>query len=487
MPHTSPLPSKPSSSSSAVWSKLDDYQKTAVGFVLDVKTAALYFEAGTGKTYIAGGVVERLWHPDIRVLLIVPLANYESTWIKFLIDHFDRTRIYTDPETYEDGILLLHYEAVNRYINKLRKIKWDLILYDEAHKLKNRSSLQSRTAAKLRNCAEYKIIMTGTPIESEPIDLWSQFRFCMPNVLGTRWKDFEDYWLEPIEVETTDKDGRPFRRGSLRWRLMLRKLMIAKGQRKFDQSKMPQFLELIEPWTISIKIDDVMTLPSCEVIPTPVTMRGAQRRLYEELEDKAIALFNKGKIKAALKVIKNAKLRQICGGYIKDEDGNLHEVGRAKLRKALEIVNREPKPVVIFCWYLEEVAGLDRELRKLGYAVDYIIGANRKERGKIQSDFQKGLIDVLICQQRTGGVGVDLFRSCRGILYSISHSSIDFDQCIKRLRRRGQTKEVKFWELMVKNTVDEDPHKVINNKIDRNELLINRLKQRGARHGEGSR
>jgi SNF2 family DNA or RNA helicase len=274
-----------------------------------------------------------------------------------------------------------------------------------------------------------------------------------------------------------DKNGKLFRRGSLRWKLAMRKLMIAKGKRKFDQSKMPEFLELIKPWTMSIKADDVLDLPSLEVVPTPIKVFGAQRRLYEELENKAIALYNEGKIKAAMKVIKNAKLRQICGGYIRDEEGEVHEVGRAKLRKVLEIVRREQKPIVIFCWYLEEIAGLDRKLRSLGYAVDYIIGANRKRRSLIQADFQKGLIDVLICQQRTGGVGVDLFRSCRGILYSISHSSIDFDQCIKRLRRRGQTKPVKFWALYVKDTVDEDPFVVVNDKGSKNELLLKRLKR----------
>src|SRR5690606_16438260 len=143
------------------------------------------------------------------------------------------------------------------------------------------------------------------------------------------------------------------------------------------------------------------------------------------------------------------------------DEGDIHEVGRAKLRKLKAIVRREQKPIVIFCRYLEEVRCIAEELEKECPTVKTLTGRNRKERPQLIDDFQAGEIDILICQIKTGGVGIDLFRSCVAIFYSMSYSYIDFEQASARIHRRGQTRPVTIYLLIALGTIDHEIYSAI--------------------------
>lgn len=470
---------RPWRSSTGIWDKLDGYQKDAAEHCLKHKTVGLFYEQGVGKTWIAGGVVENLWHLRNRFqgLIIVPLSNLETTWHDFLSPHFQVVRSYKEYVTWNQTwdtrcILLLNYEAVNLIIEKLRKIKWDLIVYDEAHRLKDRSSLQSRNASKLRDSAVYKLILSGTPIERQPQDLWAQFRFLRPQIFGTRWSDFESDYLDPVEDYT--KGLLP---GTIGWKKALLRTAIEKSKRKFNTLMLPRFIKRIGTYALRLNAADVLKLPPLETVRCPVVLRGKQKRIYDGMERGLVATIDKQKIKAPLKVVQIAKLHQICGGWIIDEDGTAHEAGRAKLRETLRIIHREGKPIVVFARYLEELKQLSENIAR-GLSVDFIIGKNVKDRAEIVRRFQRGETDVLLAQIKTGGVGIDLFKACVGIMHSHSYSSIDFDQAVKRLHRRGQTRPVKIFLPYVVDSVDEDVYEAVVSKRKIGELVLDRLRKR---------
>jgi SNF2 family DNA or RNA helicase len=429
----------------------------------------LYFEQGVGKTWIAGGLFEALSVPPLEFtcLCVVPLTNLETTWIKFLSEHLPYIQICRSLDEFKDGaggsrILLLHYEAVKPIIKKLRKITFTNITFDEAHRLKNRTTQQGRMARGLK--AATKLILTGTPMDEQPIDLWSQFAFLRPELLGP-WKEFEAKFLEPLEEEISFKG---VRKGSFKWIRLIRKLMIAKKRRKFDYSKLDEFLAIIRPYSYHVSSADVLSLPELKLTPFPVILRGEQRRAYEQMDLTSVLRFSDGGILTApLKVVKNGRLHQICGGFVPDDDGKLHEVGRAKIRKVMYLIKYLTKPIVIFCRYIEEVAALKTLVAAQGYRVRHIIGQNRKDRSQIIEAFQNGKIEILINQIRTGGIGIDLFAARHGIIYSMGHSSIDFNQAFKRLHRRGQENNVEIFLLYAKNTIDEDILSDVNRKSSR--------------------
>lgn len=479
-----PLPSKPLNSSSTLYGKLDDYQQSAVGFCLDRRTAGLFFEQGTGKTWIAGGVIDQLATDGFIGLVVVPLANIETTWETFFKEQLPRCRV---ARSYEDFktlcmierdrrviapiILLLHYEAVPKHIKWIRKENWTIIVYDEAHRLKDRASLQSRTAAKLRHSAHYKMILSGTPIEKQPQDLWAQFRFLAPEVLGEAYKDFEGEFIEDMP----DLGLHKMRRGGYQWQQTLRKMQIIKRKLKFRfDDKLELFLDRIKPHALRVEARDVLDLPSLTMHRLPVRLLGRQRRIYEALEKTSVAQLNRRTaIVAPLRVSQIMKMQQVCGGHVHDGDGNVHDVGKAKIRRLMALLRRHVPPVVIFCRFLSEIDAIVSRLRQYRVAV---ISGQTKDRAQIQRDFQKGKIDYLVCQIRSGGVGIDLFRACTGIFYSLTYSFIDFDQALKRLHRRGQENPVDIFLIYARGTVDADIYDAILSKRKVTEVVLSRLR-----------
>lgn len=468
-------------SSGKVYKKLDEYQRNLVGFCLDAVTPGLFAEQGTGKTYITGGVIEQLWQGSFTALLIVPLTNLDSTWLTFLHSHFPRHQIYDNWDDFSIAfkaggkiprVLVIHYEAVRKWIKKLRKFKWSLIVYDESQRLKDRGSGQSRDAAKLRDSARRKIILSGTPLEKQPKDLWAQLRFLNPDILGTVWKDFEDEYLEPLTI-----DPKKYRPGSMRWHRAIKLMQMLGNKRKFREDKVPQFITALRPYCVRVT-KGVLNLLPLNVHPVPISLYGDQKRIYDQLSSTQVAYVDDETIIAPLKITLLGKLHQICGGSIKDEDGQVHIVGRAKLRKTLHLIRTKTKPIVVFCRYREEIRQLEGEVRRIIKRVEVITGSTKKaERPKLVKAFQAGKIDVLICQLKTGGVGLDLFRACVGILYSLSFSYIDYDQAMSRLHRRGQENEVDIFVLYARGTVDEDIFELISSKRNVTRRILAQLEK----------
>lgn len=462
-----------------VYDQLDGFQKDAVNWLKPQDEAALFFEQGTGKTWITAGLIEHLTTGQM-FLLIVPLANLETTWLELLpklgvsvCTSFDAFKESGHPRK----ILLLHYEAIPAIIKKLRRIKWSLIVFDEAQRLKARGSLASRTAAKLRNSAQRKLILTGTPMDKNPKDLWAQFRFLKPELLGT-WKEFDYKFLEQPEIEL--KKCRP---GSFKFQMMLRALVIQKNKMKFREDMLEEFLTIIKPYCLRVT-KEVLNLPTLNVTPVPITLRSEQARLYERLE-RTCVIDEKFSITTPLKITQLWKLHQICGGYVLDDDGEVQCVGEAKLTRLINLVHRSKPPVVIFAYYLEEIRAIHDEFFEQGYRVAVISGKNRKFRPQIIRAFQAGKIDILVCQNRSGGVGIDLFRSCTAFVYSFRHSWIDFDQLKARLHRRGQKNIVNIFLLYASGTVDEDIYYTLQDKGNLVERVLNRLRRRPNGENEG--
>ena len=458
----------------ALWRKLDDYQQKAVEFSKRVKTSALLFEQGTGKTWIAGGIAASLIRDYVDYpfcgLFIVPLTNIDTTWAKFFHEQLPDVHLCRSLEEYVAAgakvprVLLLHYEALPEVVKKISKgLQWTLIVVDESQRLKNRNTLQSKTVAKLKGSAPYKVILTGTPIEDSPSDLWAQFRFVRPELFGTKWKDFEDYYMTPLE----DFDFKKYPRGSMRYMRAFKKYMIQKSHREFDPEKIDEFIGQVSPYCMRVTKEDVLDLSPITFIEELVGLLGYQRQTYLEMQrDLIVRLKGDAASSAPLSITKIGKLHQICGGHLFDDDGAVHFIGRAKLRRLITIIKRHAdEPIVVFCRYLEEVRMLERELSERGYSVATLSGqVKKKHRAAIIDQFQTGKTDVLIAQVRTGGVGIDLFASRIEIFYSTTYSYIDFEQAVSRVHRRGQEKDVIVYLITAIGTIDEVIYSAIRSK-----------------------
>ena len=442
--------------------KLSEYQKPALDFAWEVKTAAIFAEQRTGKTWITTALIEKLLPSCPKVLIVGPLTNKITTWVTTLTAELPGVVATTDWGTFkavpadQPAILVIHFEMLDKLIGRLRKVPWDLIVCDESQRIKQRSSLASRRMRQLRHCADRKLILSGTPLDESAMDLWAQFRFLVPSLFGDKWKDFEDEYLN--------------RTGFMGYK------------RKFKSSKMAKFLELVKPHSINITKEDAGIIPPI-VIKAPVDLLGDQLDIYEELSEDSVTRVNGRRTMASMEGILITKLQQVCGGTLKDDGGRAHRVGNAKEKKVKSILDRNQGPFVIYCRYRQEIIALERLCRRRYQRVEILWGkvkdkGKKKSRTDLLNRFQSGLIDVLIVQFKTGGVGVELSAGNTGIVYSTTYSWIDFDQVMARMNHRDRVSAARIYLIYVRDTIEEDIYELLLKKEGGSKAVLKAFRRR---------
>lgn len=430
------------------------FQKRIINSIINDNIVALFAEQGVGKTVITAGLLERLISNNFEALLVVPLTNLQSTWVRTLSRIETPLNICTDLDEFKHAatpkVLLINYEGMARVDKYITSHRWDLVVFDESQKLKARGSKQSRIAGRIKN-ASRRLLLSGTPfddLKNNPQELWAQFRAAVPELFGKRWADFDFRYLKPT--------------GYMSY------------QRKFRKGAFKRVLSMIKPYCLRVTKDEVLDLPPLKYHWVKALMLGEQRELYDTFEQDMVASVNGADVSADLAITKLVRLQQICSGFVKDDDGKTHVVGRAKLRRLKRLVKRVDKPVVIFCKYLEEISHIEQEFAGI-YNVETIVGKTRKTRTATLDAFQAGRIDVLIAQIRTGGVGVDLFRSHVVIFYSSTFSYIDFEQAVARVHRAGQTKPVEVYLTFSEKSIDKLIYEALLLKRSISEFVLRRL------------
>lgn len=439
-------------------------QKPAADWVLKNHRAALFAEQGSGKTWITLAVLEQLIDDEFEALLVVPLSNISTTWEDNLynvdIEYYRSWDEYKKAPT--PKVLLVHYEGItprrgNRksqnLIKKIVNHPWSMVVYDESQKIKSRGSSQSRAAGRFKTDGR-RLILSGTPfddLKDDPQEIWAQMRFLDSSVLGSRWGEYEDNYLRPS--------------GYMGYK------------RAFRHGAFAKVLEKVAPYCYSLETTDVADLPPISYHYVPVILHGQQKRMYQEMESSMVTSINGQDVTADLAITQLVRLQQICGGFVKDDEGEIHEVGRAKLRKLRRLVDRTDFPVVVFTKYRFEVAQIVASLSGGNRRISTIDGKNRKTRTQTIRDFQAGKIDILVANIKAGGVGIDLFRASVAIFYSCTHSFIDYAQALKRIHRPGQKRAVKIYFLYAKNTVDKLIYKTILSKRDVSEMVLKQFRK----------
>lgn len=450
---------------------------------------ALLFAQRTGKTWITGASL--LLADDHDVLLVGPKTNLSSTWEKFFTEKLPQYTICRSIDEYRQFIkdwkaqwgdtprhvvLLMNYEAVVPILGKLRRIKWDRIVYDEAQRLKNRNSRSSKDAHLLSGSATRRLALSGTPMDLSSKDLWAIMRFVEPKVFGTRWKDFEDHFIDKPIFDNT-------KRGIIARRQEQMRFNIAKRKAPMRKDREDQFAELISPHVMRVSKEEA-GIKAAEIIRRKFDLTGKQLKQYEKLERHMVIKHKGVVIRAPLKIVQMGKLQQITGGHIKDELGETHKIGDCKINEledAIKHYTKKKEPFVVFCKYVWEVHLIAKLLRRMGYKRVAKLWGKVKDlkRDKRRTDmllgFQLGEFQAMVCQQRTGGVGVDLYRARKFFVYSMGHSFIDFDQMLSRGDFLEQIEPATFIFLEARRTIDTDIHNSVRRKKSITELFYDRL------------
>lgn len=329
-------------------------------------------------------------------------------------------------------ILLTNYETLRRYQEHICAVDWAVVILDEAQKVKTPGTLVTNAAKALK--ADFRIAMTGTPVENTLVDLWCIMDFCVPGLLGAA-KDFTKIYQRPQGQKDTDLE--------------------ALGNQL--RSNIGVFL------TRRLKTDVIDELPPKHSFPKQLEMPPAQLSRYklelQEARQKSSEQDGRGYM---LKVIQN--LRAISDHpFLADESTHINRYpadmlidSSAKLQltiQQLEEVHRKREKVILFSDRKATQRMLQRIL-KSRFGIDaFIINGDtpvktseRKanmSRQKMLDHFQaQEGFNAIVMSPIAAGFGLNVTAANHVIHYSRHWNPAKEQQATDRVYRIGQEKEV---------------------------------------------
>ena len=352
-------------------------------------------------------------------------------------------------------LVLTTYALLPRDEEHWRRHAFHLLILDEAHYIKNPRSKVAQSAALLN--ARHRLCLTGTPVENHLGELWAQFHFLLPGLLGDE-KAFNRDFRQPIE-----KHGDAARRALL-------------GRR-------------IKPFLLRRTKDKVAKeLPPKTEMLRSVTLSAAQRDLYENVRlvmDKKVReeVAKKGVARSHIVILEALlKLRQACcdprllktGAPEAEEAAEVAEVPSAKLLELLEMVDelrQEDRRILVFSQFTSMLALIAAELRQRDIGYTMLTGATL-DRAEAVRRFQDGEVPVFLISLKAGGVGLNLTAADTVIHYDPWWNPAAESQATDRAWRIGQDKPVFVYKLIAKGTVEESIQLLQQKKADLAQAML---------------
>ena len=435
------------------------HQREALAFVKDKPGSMLAMEMGTGKTKVAIDLMDT--HDYRRVLIICPLSVVSGVWPGEFAKHSPSpwtvlplaNGSVKDKQAKAEAALLkseraavvINYESVWRepFGSWAKKQPWDLVVYDESHKLKTPRGDASWYCARLSDKVPQRLALTGTPMPHSPEDIYAQYRALDKGIYGTSYARFKARYVV--------MGG---------WN----------NQEVVGYQNQEEFQEKFYSIAYRVEAADVLDLPPLLSVTRTCELGPKARKLYRTLERDFIAYVEEGQITAVNTLSQLLRLQQMTSGYAHTEDDRDVEVDTTKaalLADLLEDMGKEP--VVVFARFKHDLKVAHRVAHRLGRQSHEISGA-RKEL----SLWNEGG-GVLAVQIQSGGLGIDLTKARYAVYYSLGFSLGDYLQSRARLHRPGQTRPVEIIHLVAAHTVDEK----VMAALAAREQVVESIMQRG--------
>lgn len=416
--------------------------------------ACLADDMGLGKTLQALALlVDRAF--DGPQLVVAPASvgfNWENETCRFAptltpkqFRNCDRDQFFE--EIQPGDLVITSYGLLQTEIERFEAIQWRTVVLDEAQAIKNMATKRSQAAMRLK--ADFRIILTGTPMENHLGELWNLFRFIVPGLLGSQ-DHFRKRFVLPIE-----RDNCRATRNRLK--------------------------KLIRPFLLRRTKSEVLTeLPSRTESVLEVELSPAEASLYEALRQKALERIAEAAVDSTsqgeqrLRVLAElTRLRLACchPSLVGGDGIDSAKLGIFRL-KIGEIIEGNHK-VLVFSQFVKHLEILRRELEQMGVSYQYLDGSTPvKKRKQAVDAFQAGEGDVFLISLKAGGTGLNLTAADYVIHMDPWWNPAVEDQATDRAHRIGQQRPVNVYRLITRGTIEEKIVELHNTKRDLADSLL---------------
>jgi superfamily II DNA or RNA helicase len=306
---------------------------------------------------------------------------------------------------------------------------WNVVAFDEAQALKNITSVRSSAARKIRS--QFKICVTGTPMENNYLEFFSLSDLVVPGCLGPIDEFRKDYFNQDVRLEAVNE-----------LRLVTKPLVLRRTKAQVK-----------------------MALPLKTTYQVKLTFAEKQRAIYRNMamafsRQVETLIQDQGEKKAQIAMFAALmRLRQICSDPSAVPGVSFPElpVKVEHFLSSLQDHLENQESVIVFTQFLSTLGRIGAELEKREIPHFTLQGSvSAKERLRLISEFQKSdKPAVMLMTLKTGGVGLNLTKA--SVVYHLEpwwNPAVE-NQATDRAHRMGQTKEVQVYSLLIQDSLEE--------------------------------
>jgi len=455
-----------------------EHQRKMLDKVWNLPAAAWFAKMGTGKSFAAIHLACARYEAGLidSVVVVCP-STLRATWRKefekYATVGFDfrvhETRSKSLQEFYDDHskdrlqILAVSVEGLG-----VSKALFDsvcgffpgrevFLVCDESSRIKNPSAQRTGRAIEFRDSSRYRIILNGTPIALGIQDLWSQYEFLDPNIIGSG-----DYWSYKSRYLTMGG---------------------YEGKEIVGVQNVEELMRLIEPYTVEVG-KDVLDLPPKVIQPRYCTATAEQKSLLRKIKT---GMADDIKVENVLERV--LRWRQVVGGWMPKYDSTMETVTMVpldenpKMDLLFDIIedNYATTKFIIWTTFIHEIEAIvGRLAEKYGKpTVEAYYGKTEmQDRSRIEDRYcNDPSMRFFVGNPATAGLGLTLI-SGEGdamVYYSGTNAYIDRAQSEDRAHRIGQKNTVLVVDLIMERTVDELIAESITEKMSIEQYVMTRL------------
>ncbi|XP_073395338.1 uncharacterized protein [Physcomitrium patens] len=365
-------------------------------------------------------------------------------------------------------ILLTSFEILMKDQNKLARETWQYIIVDEAHRLKSRESKTAQALRQLRVRHGGLLLLTGTPVQNNTKELFSLLYLLDRNEFDSE----EDFLLKYGDIKAAEQI-KDLQDNILRPRLLRR-------MKEDVEKSIPMKEEVTIVW---------------------VELTKEQRAFYRAIYENNISTLLKGSIATNMPSLRNVamELRKLCNHpFLCDgleesivfkhrslNDGNASNLAETLLSqssgkmvlvdKLLPKLKEAGRRVLIFSQFTMMLDLLEDYLLSKGYSYERIDGKIRGSDRQAAIDrysAKDSSIFVFLLSTRAGGLGITLTAADTCIIYDSDWNPQNDLQAMARCHRIGQTKDVKIYRLITRNTYEQRLFECSSRKYGLDEAIL---------------
>ena len=337
-------------------------------------------------------------------------------------------------------VAVVNYDSVPLIEKELAAWHPDFLICDESSKIKNPTAKMSKATYRIAKGCKYRLILTGTPIQNNPLDFFSQYKVLDDSIFGKSFYAFKN------EYAVLGTYNQP-----IGWR------------------KLPELVKKAHSIAFRVTKTEALDLPDTIDEIRPIALEDKAQKLYKAFVKESYMELSKGEVTATNILTRLLRLQQITGGFIRpDEESERYEqISSAKLNALEDIIDTaisENKKLVVIARFIPEIREICKMLDKKKIKYGHICGEVKDRAAEVDAFQNNPDCMVFVGQLQTVSMGLTLTAASTMVFYSLSYNFADYSQAKARIHRIGQKNNCLYIHLVVKNTVDETVLKALEQK-----------------------